>query len=135
AHILGALKLTGKLGGSWNVGGLTAVTARERATLQDSLGARWGQEMEPLAVYGVYRAQKEFSKGRQGLGFISPIAGRAFDDPTMRDVRNSNSLTVGTDGWVFLDSAKTWVTTAWVAGSRIAGSSARIASVPGNSRP
>ena len=31
AHILGALKLTGKVAGSWNVGGLTAVTAREHA--------------------------------------------------------------------------------------------------------
>ncbi len=133
AHILGALKLTGKLAGSWNVGGLTAVTARERATLQDSLGARWGQEMEPLAGYGVYRAQKEFNKGRQGLGFISTVAGRAFDDPTLRDVRNSNSMTIGSDGWLFLDTAKTWVTTAWVAASRIGGSPARMTAVQRNS--
>src|SRR6266705_1981811 len=133
AHILGAVKLTGKVAGSWNVGGLTAVTARERATLQDSLGGRWGQEMEPVATYGVYRAQKEFAKGRQGLGFLSTIAGRSFEDPALRDVRNSNSMTVGTDGWIFLDSSKTWVTTAWVAASRIAGSAARIASVQRNS--
>ncbi len=133
AHILGALKLTGKVAGSWNVGGLTAVTARERATLQDSLGGRWGQEMEPLATYGAYRAQKEFDKGRQGLGFMTTFAGRAFDDPTLRDFRNNNSTTLGADGWVFLDSAKTWVTTAWVAGSRIAGTPARMTSVQRNS--
>ena len=133
AHILGALKLTGKLAGSWNVGGLTALTARERATLQDSLGVRWGQEVEPLAGYGVYRAQKEFNKGRQGLGFISTIAGRSFDDPALRDVRNSNSETFGTDGWLFLDSSKTWVTTAWIASSRIAGSPARMTAVQENS--
>jgi len=133
AHILGALKLTGKVAGSWNVGGLTAVTARERATLQDSLGGRWGQEIEPLATYGAYRAQKEFDKGRQGLGFMTTFAGRAFDDPTLRDFRNNNSTTLGGDGWVFLDSAKTWVTTAWVAGSRIAGTPARMTSVQRNS--
>ncbi len=133
AHILGALKLTGKVAGSWNVGGLTAVTARERATLQDSLGGRWGQEMEPLATYGAYRAQKEFAKGRQGLGFMTTFAGRAFDDPTLRDFRNNNSTKLGADGWVFLDSAKTWVTTAWVAGSRIAGTPARMTSVQRNS--
>jgi len=133
AHILGAMKLTGKVAGSWNVGGLTAVTRRERATLQDSLGVRWGQEMEPLATYGVYRAQKEFDKGRQGLGFISTVAGRVFDDPALRDARNSNSQTFGADGWIFLDSSKTWVTTAWVAASRIAGSPARITSVQQNS--
>ena len=133
AHILGALKLTGKVAGSWNVGGLTAVTAREHAMLVDSLSSRWNQEIEPLAAYGVYRAQKEFDKGRQGLGFLATVAGRSFDDPTLRDVRNSNSLMVGTDGWTFLDSNKTWVATAWLAGSRIAGSRTRITSVEQNS--
>jgi len=132
AHILGAVKLTGKVAGSWNVGGLTALTAREHATLVDTGGARWGQEIEPLATYGVYRAQKEFAKGRQGLGFLSTIAGRSFDDAALRDVRNSNSATFGTDGWLFLDSSKTWVTTGWVAASRIAGSRARITDVQRN---
>jgi len=129
AHILGALKLTGKLGGSWNVGGLTAVTAREQATLVDSLGARWNQEIEPLAAYGVYRAQKEFHKGRQGLGFLSTVAVRSFDDIALRDVRNSSGVMFGADGWTFLDTNKTWVTTGWVAGSRIAGTPARITAV------
>ena len=87
AHILGALKLTGKVAGSWNVGGLTAVTARERATFVDSLNNRWTQEIEPLAGYGVYRAQKEFDKGRQGLGFISTVAMRSFEDAGLRDAQ------------------------------------------------
>ena len=129
AHILGALKLTGKVAGSWNVGGLTAVTARERATLVDSLGTRWNQEIEPLAGYGVYRAQKEFHKGRQGLGFLSTIAVRSFDDVALRDARNASGVLVGADGWTFLDSSKTWVTTGWVGASRIAGTAARMTAV------
>lgn len=133
AHILGALKLTGKVAGSWNVGGLTAVTAREQATLVDSVGARWNQEIEPLAGYGVYRVQKEFDKGRQGLGFISTVAVRSFDDGGLRDVRNASSLLVGADGWTFLDSTKTWVTTGWLTASRIAGSRGRITAVQQNS--
>ena len=133
AHILGAVKLTGKVAGTWNVGGLTAVTAREHATLQDSLGFRWNREMEPLAAYGVYRAQQEFHKGRQGLGFMSTIAGRSFDDPALRLVRNSDALSVGTDGWLFLDTSKTWVTTAWVAASRIAGTPTQMTAVQTNS--
>jgi hypothetical protein len=132
AHILGALKLTGKVAGSWNVGGLTAVTAREHATLQDGGGSRWDQEVEPLTAYGVYRVQKEFDKGRQGLGFISTVAARRFDDPALRDARNGSSTVLGTDGWVFLDSSKTWVTTGWLAGSRITGSRARISAVQQN---
>lgn len=133
AHILGALKLTGKVAGSWNVGGLTAVTAREFATLQGPTGPRYTQEIEPLAGYGVYRAQKEFAKGRQGLGFIGTVTARAFDDPTLRDINNSTGTVVGADGWTFLDSTKTWVTTGWVAASRITGTEARITSVQQNS--
>ncbi|HEV8264514.1 MAG TPA: DUF5916 domain-containing protein [Gemmatimonadales bacterium] len=132
-HILGALKLTGKVAGSWNVGGLTAVTARERATLVDSLGARWTQEIEPLAVYGVYRAQKEFHKGRQGLGFLSTVAVRDFDAAALRDVRNGTAVLLGADGWTFLDSSKTWVTTGWVGATRISGSRARMTAVQQNS--
>jgi len=133
AHILGALKLTGKVAGSWNVGGLTAVTAREYATLQDPTSTRWTQEIEPLAAYGVYRAQKEFDKGRQGLGFISTIVARSFDDPVLRDVNNSSATVIGADGWTFLDSSKTWVTTAWMGASRITGTTERITSVQQNS--
>lgn len=133
AHILGALKLTGKVAGSWNVGGLTAVTARERATFVDSLSNRWTQEIEPLALYGVYRAQKEFAKGRQGLGFISTVAARDFDDAALRDARNGNSVFVGMDGWTFLDTAKTWVTTGWAGATRIAGTPGRMVAVQQNS--
>jgi hypothetical protein len=64
---------------------------------------------------------------------MTTFAGRAFDDPSLRDVRNSNSTTLGADGWIFLDTSKTWVTTAWFAASRIAGSSARITAVQRNS--
>jgi len=67
AHILGALKLTGKVRGSWNVGALSAVTARETAQL-DTVGVQFRKEVEPLAYYGVFRVQKEFPDGRQGWG-------------------------------------------------------------------
>ncbi|MBI1967689.1 MAG: carbohydrate binding family 9 domain-containing protein [Gemmatimonadetes bacterium] len=132
AHILGALKLTGKAAGTWNVGALSAVTAKEEAQI-DSAGRRWSQEIEPLAFYGVYRAQKEFAEGRQGLGFLSTVAARRFDDSALRDVRNASSLAFGADGWTFLDHDKRWVTTGWLGLSRIAGSAARILTVQQNS--
>jgi hypothetical protein len=129
AHILGALKLTGKAGGTWNVGALSAVTNRESATYQDSLGARSHQEITPLAFYGVYRAQKEIAQGRRGIGFMATVAARAFDDPALRTVENANSLFFGVDGWTFLDSSRTWVTT-WRGGaSRIAGTTGRLLDV------
>src|SRR6267378_2750868 len=129
AHILGALKLTGKAGGNWNIGALSAVTNREFASTQDSLGVRGRQEIEPLAFYGVYRAQKEIAQGQQGIGFLTTVAARAFSDPTLRDARNSNSMFVGTDGWTFLDATRTWVTT-WRGGvTRIAGTRSRLLAV------
>jgi len=133
AHILGALKLTGKVAGSWNVGALSALANREFASLQDSLGTRWRQEIEPLAFYGVYRAQKDIAQGRRGIGFLATVAARDFSDATLRNTRNANSLFVGVDGWIFLDSSRTWVTT-WRGGvSRIAGTTARLLDVQQNS--
>jgi hypothetical protein len=132
AHILGAMKLTGKVARSWNVGGLSAVTAREFAHVQDSLLAQSRVEMEPMTFYGVYRAQKEFPEGRQGLGFLSTVAVRDFADQAFRDSRNASSLAFGADGWVFLDHDKTWVTTTWIGLTRIAGSATRIEDVQRN---
>src|SRR3989442_745419 len=83
AHILGALKMTGKAAGSWNVGALSAVTGRETARL-DTAGTLFKKEVEPLTYYGVFRAQKEFPDGRQGLRVMSTVAPRGFQDPTLR---------------------------------------------------
>jgi hypothetical protein len=55
-RILGAAKLTGKMAGSWNVGMMHAMTAREHADLQID-GGRLAAEVEPATYYGVYRAQ------------------------------------------------------------------------------
>lgn len=132
AHILGAMKLTGKVGGSWNVGGLSAVTGREQGQTVDSLGRDSIVEIEPLTFYGVYRAQKEFPDGRQGLGFLSTVAVRSFEDDTLRAFRNASALVAGADGWVFLDKNKTWVTTAWLGLSRITGTQGRILAVQQN---
>lgn len=114
-NILGAMKLTGKVAGSWNVGAVSALTSREVAV--------------PLTFYGAYRAQKEFPEGRQGLGLMGTVAKRDFDALSSPDAYNSSAMVAGADGWVFLDSSKTWVTTGWVGVSRIGGTAARITSV------
>jgi len=131
AHILGALKLTGKAAGSWNIGLVSAVTAREVAQV-DTSRIRFAKEVEPLAYYGVFRAQKEFPEGRQGLGFMSTVAARRFQDPTLRDDVNSSAQTLGTDGWTFLDHDKKWVLTGWVGLTRNAGTPARITDLQEN---
>ncbi|MGH7753047.1 MAG: DUF5916 domain-containing protein, partial [Gemmatimonadales bacterium] len=126
--ILGAAKLTGKVAGTWNVGALQAVTAREHATL-DTNGVRFRREVEPAGYYGVFRAQREVRNGFRALGFMTTVANRFFDDGRLRDQVNSQSLMTGIDGWTFLDSARTWVVTGWAGMSHVRGNTTRITSV------
>jgi hypothetical protein len=132
AHILGALKLTGKVGSTWNVGALSAVTARETARV-DTSGIMFRKEVEPLAYYGVFRAQKEFPDGRQGLGFMSTVAARSVTDPSLRAAVNTGAFALGVDGWTFLDHDKAWVVAGWAGLSRLTGDPARITAVQENS--
>jgi hypothetical protein len=111
-HILGAAKLTGKIDGDINLGAVQALTQREYADLSTN-GIKSQAEIEPLAYYGIFRAQKEINKGAQGLGFISTITKRFFKDPRLKDEINGEAYTGGIDGWTFLDGSKEWVLTGW----------------------
>ncbi len=132
-HILGAAKLTGKLPGDWNVGVIQSVTQREFARIEQG-GKRSEIGVEPLAYYGIFRSQKEFDQGRQGLGFISTIAARNFKDDRLRTDFNNGSYSAGLDGWTFLDSSKTWVLTGWAGLSYVTGSKERITDIQTNSQ-
>jgi Domain of unknown function (DUF5916) len=133
SHILGALKLTGKVGSSWNLGALSALTSREYARL-DTGTARFRAEVEPLASYTVARLQKEFPDGRQGLGLMTTLSARRFDDPRLRDEISSGATAVGMDGWTFLDRNKTWVVTGWFGASDVRGTATRITALQENSQ-
>lgn len=124
-HIIGAAKLTGKMGDNWNLGTIQAVTKREYADLQTN-SDRSKVEIEPLTYYGVLRAQKEFSDGMQGLGGITTLTARDFKDQRLTDEINKNALTAGADGWIFLDSSKTWVFAGAVGYTHVTGTKERI---------
>ena len=128
ARILGATKLTGRIGDGWNVGTIQALTQREMAEL-DLSGSRFSAEVEPLAYYGIFRGQKEFNEGRQAVGFLSTITRRDFRDGRLRDEINGRAYGFGLDGWTFLDGDKTWVLTGWLGGTRVEGTPARMVSL------
>src|SRR5439155_22364535 len=65
--ILGAAKLSGKVGG-WSVGSLAATTAREEARFRTTAGIDTTMSAEPLAGYFVGRARRELRAGRSLLG-------------------------------------------------------------------
>lgn len=132
-HILAAAKLTGKIGESWNVGTIQNLTKREYARISND-GVQSESEVEPLAYYGVFRGQKEFSDGHQGLGFISTLTLRDFKDDRLRDDINKSAFSFGMDGWTFLDSSKTWVLAGWTGVSYLNANSERMIDVQRNSR-
>ncbi len=130
--IIGAAKLTGKIGAGWNIGTLHAFTGKEHADY--SIDGNFQQaEIEPATYYQVTRGLKEFGDGKQGLGFIATIASRLFDDARLEDEINNSSLVFGMDGWTFLDGNKTWVLTGWTAFSNVNGTASRITDVQENS--
>mgnify|MGYP002153781728 CR=1 FL=1 len=124
-NILGAAKITGKLGGGWNLGFLTALTSREFAQI-DNLGSRIRQEVEPVTCYGAFRVQKDINKGQNGFGLISTGVFRSLQNEPLQDILHKNAFTLAMDGWTFLDKKRVWVVGGWFGGTRIEGSRADI---------
>jgi hypothetical protein len=133
--ILGAAKVSGKLGPAANFGMLHAVTAREHADLLDGgLSRVNGFEVEPLTYYGVARVLKEYPERRHGIGAIATLAARNFEARRLEDEFNRSSLTAVVDGWHFLGRDQTWVLSGWAGGTNVTGSAARITSIQNSSR-
>ncbi len=126
-RILGAAKLTGKLKGDWSVGAISAVTQRMFANyFLDNVKHNF--QVEPLTHYGVFRTQKEFQKGKQGIGLIFTSVNRDLNTPELRDMLNSQAYTFGIDGWTFFNNDD-YVLSASVAGSFVKGSKQRMISL------
>jgi hypothetical protein len=123
--ILGAAKVTGKLGSSWNVGWLNAVTGREFAQI-DQIGTRLTQEVEPFTYYGALRIQKDIAEGRSGFGLMATGVARDLDTETLGGILNKNAFSLAADGWVSLDKKKNWVVGGWAGATRVEGSVEQI---------
>lgn len=123
--ILAAGKATGKIGNSWNLGLLGALTQREFATLEFE-GDRTLQEIEPFTAYGAVRAQKEHKEGYQGIGFIATGLSRDFFSEEMKNRIPRSAFALALDGWTFLGPKRTWVVTGWFGGTVVSGEKSAI---------
>jgi hypothetical protein len=117
--ILGAAKVTGKLGG-WNVGFTNALTSREFAQI-DASGLRLQEELEPFTYYGILRGQKDINEGQHGYGFIATGVTRNLQTEMLSSLLNSNAFSLGFDGWSFLDKNRKYVIGGWFGGTRVEG--------------
>lgn len=97
--ILGAAKLTGRLGSGLSVGAVTAMTSPEDATTYDLATREFGTtRVEPTTGYGAVRLQQEFGENASTVGLMATAVARSFadDDPT-RDFLNTSAFTGGGD--------------------------------------
>jgi len=118
--ILGAAKLTGKVGSDWNMGFISALTGREQAEIFQS-GSTLRQDVEPFTCYGVFRVQKDIREGRSGFGVLATGVLRDINSPNLAGLLNTNAFSLAGDGWVFLDEKRDWVVGGWAGGTRIEG--------------
>jgi hypothetical protein len=117
--ILGAGKLTGRVG-RFSVGALTAVTQEERARIAAG-GARRDEVVEPMTVYSVTRARREFSD-QSSLGFMLTTTARDIVDSVA--FLPGRAVTGGIDyDWRL---GKRFSVIGMVAGSSVRGSSEAI---------
>ncbi|HEX9936837.1 MAG TPA: DUF5916 domain-containing protein [Longimicrobium sp.] len=79
-RLLGAAKLTGRTPGGWQVGVLQAVTAREVAQVQDTLGVRGQVAVEPLTNYWLGRVRRTTAGGRLTWGAMATSTLRRFGE-------------------------------------------------------
>jgi len=120
--ILGAAKLTGKVGKGWTVGIFDALTDQEEAWYRR--GSEVGnQTVEPMTNYLVARASKEYGKDSRA-GFMFTSVNRRLPE-NLEPVLRRSSYFGGVDGYTLLKD-KTWIVE-WVAGgSLVEGSSEAI---------
>ncbi len=125
SKIIGAAKVSGKIGRGWELGFLTAMTSKEYASL-DLNGEKSEIEVEPFSNYSVLRIKREFNEGAQGLGFILTSVVRDLKTDLLSESLNKNAFSFGLDGWLFIDKNKDWVMSGWLGTTQVSGTKDKI---------
>ena len=123
ARILGAVKLTGKTAGGLSIGVVEAITAEEKAEI-DNEGERTFQTVEPLTNYFVTRVQKDFNKGNTMLGGVFTNVLRNFDETEITSMHKT-ARSGGIDFTQYWGN-KNYMATATVAISQVNGPAMRL---------
>jgi hypothetical protein len=86
--ILGALKLSGQLGG-WSFGVMNATTSRETADYFIDASHQGVATVEPTANFSVVAVRRDFRGGASGVGFLGTNVYRKIDTASLRFLRSS----------------------------------------------
>jgi hypothetical protein len=117
--ILGAAKLTGRLGGGLRIGALNAVTGK--MTGVD------GQTIEPVTNYGVVRLDQDYSKGDGTVGAMVTAVNRSLDTWSTPYLPSSSYAGAVSFRHRFLN--RSYQISGVLAGSRVTGSAPVISAI------
>ncbi|HEU4884088.1 MAG TPA: DUF5916 domain-containing protein [Longimicrobium sp.] len=123
--ILGAAKVTGRTAGGLQIGLLDAVTRSERALLQDGLGERFTEEVEPASNYFVGRVKRNYRGGNTTVGAMATSVIRRFDSDPLERRLPGHAEALGAD-WEMWWKDRTYHLMGNVAVSNASGDSAAI---------
>lgn len=119
--IIGASKVTARLGGGWSIALLDAVTAEEKADFVDVDDIRHAAPVEPLTNYFAGRVRRDMRNGQSILGAMVTGVNRSLSDDALAGRLRSSAYSGGIDFRHEWDD-RNWSVLGYVAGSRIHGS-------------
>ncbi|HXG45481.1 MAG TPA: DUF5916 domain-containing protein [Gemmatimonadales bacterium] len=125
--ILGAAKVTGRLGSGLSLGALAALTDRETARTFDTTAGRLGRAAAaPRTGYGVVRAQQEFGPDASTAGFILTAVERDLDRGSPLAARYNRRAWSGGGDWVLRWRGGAYQLSGWAGLSHVEGDAAAI---------
>ncbi len=125
-NILGAAKVTGRTEGGLDVGGLLALTGRERGRAHFAdRGERTTFTVEPPTLYGTARVEKQLRNGQSRVGGIVTGVERRLSDDSRLSFLTDESFSAGLD-FEHTWSDREWALWGFAAGSRVQGSQRSI---------
>src|SRR6185503_9051896 len=119
--ILGAGKVTGRVGSGWSLGLLEAVTGKESAEYVDAGQVSGRVEVEPAANHLVGRVRRQVRGGRTRFGAMGTALNRAVSGSPLESRLHSSAYVGGID-FGYDSNDRVWLFTGAVSGSRVAGS-------------
>ncbi len=123
--ILGAAKVTGRVGSGWSLGVLEAVTQGEDASYVDAAQAPGRIEVEPAANHFVGRLRRQVRGGATRFGVMATALNRGLTGSPLEDRLHSAGYTGGFD-FAVETRDRSWIVTGLLAGSRVEGSAPAI---------
>jgi hypothetical protein len=128
--ILGAARLTGRLGSKLTIGAQAAVTQREFARTYDLQANQFGEvEVEPTATYGVLRLQQQFGESQSTIGLSLAGMNRYFSSGSPLESSLSNRSAAGGVDWLVRFQGGRYVLSGHAGFSYVGGDSTAIEAI------